>query len=154
MINSNVAEDLGPLITNKWTPAMRKDLVLPQAYEWLKKDGKQHALPIKLAKQKTLTVIRGPRKMKRKGQQDRLPPKPAGMVREFFLSVTGWDKDADYHVVRGDEVGPLPWRGMDDQRYGSETRPAFRSDALHERFGSRWIGPKTFVRRDRSTSKP
>ena len=85
---------------------------------------------------------------------DRLPPKPAGMVREFFLSVTGWDKDADYHVVRGDEVGPLPWRGMDDQRYGSEPRPAFRSDALHERFGSRWIGPKTFVRRDRSTSKP
>lgn len=46
LINSNVAEDLGPLITNKWTPAMRKDLVLPQAYEWLKKDGKQHALPI------------------------------------------------------------------------------------------------------------
>ena len=85
---------------------------------------------------------------------DRLPPKPSGMVREFFLSVTGWDKDADYHVVRGDEVGPLPWRGMDDQRYGSEPRPAFPSDALHERFGSRWIGPKTFVRRDRPTSKP
>lgn len=46
LINSNVAEDLGPLITSKWTPAMRRDQVLPQANEWLKKDGKQHALPI------------------------------------------------------------------------------------------------------------
>jgi multiple sugar transport system substrate-binding protein len=46
LVNSNVAEDLGALVTSKWTPEMRKDLVLPQAYEWTRANGKQHALPI------------------------------------------------------------------------------------------------------------
>lgn len=76
-----------------------------------------------------------------------LPPVPAGQTRDFFLFVTGWDKDADYHVARGDEVGPLPWRGLDDQRYGAQPRPAFPSDVLHDRFNTRWIGPKTFAKR-------
>lgn len=46
LINSNVAEDVGPLITANWTEEMRQDLVLPQSHEWLTKDGKQHAMPI------------------------------------------------------------------------------------------------------------
>ena len=78
---------------------------------------------------------------------DQLPPVPLGQTRDFFLLVTGWDKDADYHVARGDEVGPLPWRGLEDQQYGTQSRPAFPSDALHEQYNTRWIGPKTFARR-------
>ncbi len=78
-----------------------------------------------------------------------LPAKPAGTVRDFFLHTVGWDKDADYHVTRGAEVGPLPWTGMDDQTYGKALRPAFPSDALHERFNTRWVGERTFVRRGR-----
>ncbi|MGE0718593.1 MAG: ABC transporter substrate-binding protein [Alphaproteobacteria bacterium] len=46
LINSGVAADLGPLVTGKWSDAMRGDLILPQAYDWLKIDGKQHAVPI------------------------------------------------------------------------------------------------------------
>ncbi|PJI40319.1 MAG: hypothetical protein CTR53_11705 [Ferrovibrio sp.] len=46
LVNAGVAEDLGPLITSKWTPAQRQDLVLPQAYEWVKTGGKQVAVPI------------------------------------------------------------------------------------------------------------
>ncbi|MGE0798306.1 MAG: ABC transporter substrate-binding protein [Lautropia sp.] len=46
LLNSGVAADLGPLITDRWTDAQRADLVLPQAYAWLKKDGKQHAVPV------------------------------------------------------------------------------------------------------------
>lgn len=76
-----------------------------------------------------------------------LPPPPPGLQRTFFLWTVGWDKDADYHVARGNTVEPLPWSGMDDQRHGLEPRPAFPSDALHERFNTRWIGPRTVARR-------
>jgi Tfp pilus assembly protein PilF len=77
------------------------------------------------------------------------PTKPAGMARDFFLHTVGWDKDADYHVTRGTEVGPLPWTGMDDQTYGQAPRPAFPSDPLHQRFNTRWVGERTFVRKGR-----
>lgn len=40
---------------------------------------------------------------------DKLPPKPAGFVRDFFLHAVGWDKDADFHVGQGWRVGPLPF---------------------------------------------
>ena len=76
-----------------------------------------------------------------------LPPPPPGLQRTFFLWTVGWDKDADYHVARGNTVEPLPWSGMDDQRHGVEPRPSFPSDALHERFNTRWIGPRTVARR-------
>jgi Flp pilus assembly protein TadD len=78
-----------------------------------------------------------------------LRPKPAGTVRDFFLFTVGWDKDADYHVARGTEVGPLPWIGMDDQTYGKALRPKFPSDELHTRHNTRWVGERTFVRRNR-----
>jgi hypothetical protein len=35
-------------------------------------------------------------------------PVPAGQVRTFFLYSVGWDKDQDYNVEGGDQVGPLP----------------------------------------------
>jgi len=69
------------------------------------------------------------------------------MQRDFFLFTTGWDKDADYHVAHGNTIAPLPWRGMDDQRHGTEPRPAFPSDALHERFNTRWVGERTYSRK-------
>ena len=69
------------------------------------------------------------------------------MVREFFLWSVGWDKDADFHCVRGAEVGPLPWRGMDDQKYGHEERPPFASDTLMQKYNTRWVGPYTFTKK-------
>lgn len=78
---------------------------------------------------------------------DRLPPKPAGSTRTFFLFSVGWDKDADFHVVQGNHVTPLPWEGMDDQQYGIQARPPQPGDALNERFNTRWVGPMAQVRR-------
>jgi len=96
-----------------------------------------------------LALIAGGDELTLKFAADTLPPKPDGKVREFFLHTVGWDKDADYHVARGTEVGPLPWVGMDDQAYGRQERPAFPSDALHERYNTRWVGERTFVRGSR-----
>jgi tetratricopeptide (TPR) repeat protein len=78
---------------------------------------------------------------------DRLPPQPEGSRRSFFLFTVGWDKDADFHVVLGDRVEPLPWEGMDDQRYGRETRPEHPGDALNRRYNTRWVGSMAQVRR-------
>jgi hypothetical protein len=68
-----------------------------------------------------------------------LPARRPGMARQFFLYVDGWDKDADFHVAAGMRVEPLPFHGMDDQRYGSERRPKIPSDALHEKYNTRWV---------------
>ena len=75
-----------------------------------------------------------------------IPAVAAGTDRRYFLWTVGWDKDADYHVAEGNRIEPLPWHGMDDQRHGTEARPGFRSDALHQRFNSRWVGPRTYER--------
>ena len=74
-----------------------------------------------------------------------LPPRQG--VRDFFLYSVGWDKDADFHCTRGWEVEPLPWHGMDSQKYGYEPRPAFPSDHLMQKYNTRWVGPNTFSRR-------
>lgn len=74
---------------------------------------------------------------------DRLPPKPAGFERHFFLYVVGWDKDADFHVAEGWRVEPLPFLGMDDQAYGRQTRPSGRSDGWMSKYNTRWVGPMT-----------
>ncbi len=68
-----------------------------------------------------------------------VPPKPNGLMRDFFLHIDGWDKDSDFHVATGTTVEPLPFHGMDDQRYGREERPAFRSDTLHRKYNTRWV---------------
>jgi Tfp pilus assembly protein PilF len=75
-----------------------------------------------------------------------IPACPLGRERRFFLWTVGWDKDADYHVAAGDRIEPLPWHGMDDQKHGTEKRPAFPSDRLHERFNTRWVGPLNYER--------
>lgn len=75
-----------------------------------------------------------------------LPPVPAGLVREYFLRTVGWDKDSDYHVAAGTTIEPLPWRGMDYQKYGQQARPGFATDEMHRRFNTRWVGPHTQAR--------
>jgi len=75
--------------------------------------------------------------------------KPAGAVRDFFLLTSGWDKDADFHNAQGDRVEPIPWHGMDDQRYGREERPAFPNDDWMKRYNTRWVGPRVLTRAKR-----
>ena len=76
----------------------------------------------------------------------KLPQKPAGFVRDFFIHVVGWDKDADFHVGQGWRVEPLPFRGMDDQAYDRLTRPAEANDAWIEKYNTRWVGPMVLVK--------
>ncbi len=71
---------------------------------------------------------------------DKLPPKPAGFVRDFFLHVVGWDKDADFHVGQGWRVEPLPFRGMDDQAYDALTLSPMANNAWIEKYNTRWVG--------------
>jgi len=78
---------------------------------------------------------------------DRLPSRPEGAVRDFFLYSVGWDKDSDFHCELGWQVEPLPWSGMDDQRYGHQARPVFPTDALMKKFNTRWVGPYTLTKR-------
>jgi tetratricopeptide (TPR) repeat protein len=77
---------------------------------------------------------------------DRLPAKPAGFVRDFYLYVVGWDKDADFHVAQGWRVEPLPFHGMDDQKYGHPSPPAADKDWV-EKYNTRWVGPMVLSKR-------
>jgi tetratricopeptide (TPR) repeat protein len=76
-----------------------------------------------------------------------LPTPGAGAQRDFFLYTVGWDKDADFHCELGHQVEPLPWHGMEDQHYGRQPRPAFTNDGWMVRFNTRWVGPRTLVKR-------
>jgi hypothetical protein len=71
----------------------------------------------------------------------RLPRPAPGMTRDFFLHVVGWDKDADYHVGQGWQLGPLPFQGMDDQAYGREPMPGGIDDSWVRAYDTRWVGP-------------
>lgn len=95
-----------------------------------------------------LAVLNGGDELTLKFPASDLPPKPAGAQRGFFLWSVGWDKDADFHCVRGAEVEPLPWHGMDDQKYGREPRPPFPSDQLMQQYNTRWVGSRTFTRKN------
>ena len=77
---------------------------------------------------------------------DHLPPKPPGTVRDFFLFSVGWDKDADVHVLAGTTVEPIPFHGMDDQRYLDPQQPAANRAWWMERYNTRWVGPRTLNR--------
>ena len=70
-----------------------------------------------------------------------LPTQRPGTTRHFFLFTSGWDKDADFHVAQGWTVEPLPWHGMDSQRYGREPRPKL-DDGWIKQYNTRWIGPR------------
>jgi tetratricopeptide (TPR) repeat protein len=89
----------------------------------------------------TLVLLNGGDELALSFAASKLPPKPAAMSRDFFLHVVGWDKDADFHVGQGWLVEPLPYRGMDDQAYGREPRPANLQNDWIEKYNTRWIGP-------------
>ncbi len=78
-----------------------------------------------------------------------LPSKPPGWVRDFFLRIVGWDKDADFHCELGWQVEPLPWHGMEDQFYGRQPRPAFSNDGWIRKYNTRWVGPYTLTKNKR-----
>ncbi len=93
-----------------------------------------------------LALLNGGDELTLKFASDRLPPKPEGFVRDFFLYSSGWDKDADFHCELGYLVEPLPWHGMDDQLYGRQARPAIEGDWWVKKYNSRWVGPLTLNR--------
>jgi tetratricopeptide (TPR) repeat protein len=95
-----------------------------------------------------LALINGGDELTLKFSSHQLPSKPTGAQRDFFLWSVGWDKDADFHCVRGAEVEPLPWHGMDDQQYGHQIRPPFPSDELMKKYNTRWVGPYTLTRKN------
>ncbi|MSU61271.1 MAG: tetratricopeptide repeat protein [Pedosphaera sp.] len=96
-----------------------------------------------------LALINGGDELTLKFSAMKLPPKPAGHVRDFFLYSVGWDKDSDVHVKLGTQVEPLPYTGMDDQQYGSEPRPERlqAADRLMKKYNTRWVGPMTISRK-------
>ncbi|MEA2629935.1 MAG: hypothetical protein QOE66_154, partial [Chloroflexota bacterium] len=48
----------------------------------------------------------------------RVPELPEGWTRSFVLRAVGYCKDADPFTAAGDDVGPLPWRGMPAYPFG------------------------------------
>jgi Flp pilus assembly protein TadD len=93
-----------------------------------------------------LVILNGGDELTLSFSASRLPEKPAGYTRTFFLYSVGWDKDADFHVVAGTTVEPIPFHGMDDQRYGQPQDPVRDREWWIEKYNSRWVGPKTFDR--------
>ena len=88
-----------------------------------------------------LALLNGGDELALSFRSDKLPPKPAGFARSFFLHVVGWDKDADFHVGQGWRVEPLPFRGMDDQDYDQLTSPARINTDWVKKYNTRWVGP-------------
>jgi hypothetical protein len=99
------------------------------------------------ARDDALVILNCGDEMTVKFAENALPEKTPGTVRDFFLFTSGWDKDGDYHVEAGLTVEPIPWHGMDDQRYGHETRPALPNDAWISKYNTRWVGPMTLRRK-------
>ena len=78
---------------------------------------------------------------------EQLPPKSEGLERDFFVSLSGWDKDSDFHVASGTTIEPWPWHGLNDQTYATQPRPTFTNDAWIQRYNTRWIGPRIITGR-------
>jgi Tfp pilus assembly protein PilF len=91
-------------------------------------------------KDNALVLLNGGDELALSFQANRLPPKPQGMLRDFFLYVVGWDKDADFHVGQGWRVEPLPFLGMDDQAYGHQLRWPSLNDSWIAKYNTRWVG--------------
>jgi Flp pilus assembly protein TadD len=95
-----------------------------------------------------LALINGGDELTVKFSASAIPQPAAGMERDFFLYLVGWDKDSDFHVEQGANVDPLPWHGLDDQAYGREVRPRFSNDDWMVHYNTRWVGPRILIRRN------
>jgi hypothetical protein len=93
-----------------------------------------------LHRDNALVLLNGGDEVTLKFAADRLPSRPAGQARQFFFASSGWDKDADFHCEQGWRVEPLPWHGMDDQRYGRQPRPVIDGDWWIPKYHTRWVG--------------
>jgi hypothetical protein len=91
-------------------------------------------------KDNALVLLNGGDELALSFRQAQLPPKPDGLVRDFFLYVVGWDKDADFHVGQGWRVEPLPFDGMNDQGYGHEPVQAGLNGSWITKYNTRWVG--------------
>jgi tetratricopeptide (TPR) repeat protein len=78
---------------------------------------------------------------------EKLPAKRDDRQRDFFLSVSGWDKDSDFHVASGTTIEPWPWHGLNDQTYATQQRPALTNDAWMQKFNTHWVGPRILSHR-------
>ncbi len=91
-------------------------------------------------------VMRGGDAVRLRFDASALPPLPEGWVRDYVIVLDGWDKDADKNTVAGQTVGPLPFHGMDDSRYG---QLAFPETEAHREFVRQYLtrrgGPEEFV---------
>jgi hypothetical protein len=92
------------------------------------------------AEDNALVVMNGGDELALQIAASTLPAKATGALRDFFLYTVGWDKDADFHCELGWKVEPLPWHGMDDQRYGRQARPSLPNDDWLQRYNRRWVG--------------
>lgn len=97
-------------------------------------------------KDDALVLINGGDELSLSFRAERLPAKPDGFARDFFLYVAGWDKDADFHVAQGWRVEPLPFAGMLDQEYGRQPPPAAFKDDWTSKYNTRWVGPLVLQR--------
>ena len=102
------------------------------------------------AKDDRLVILNGGDELTLRFEETSIPELEEGKRRDFFLFTSGWDKDADPHVVQGWTIEPLPWHGMDGQRYGQEPRPASLDDGWRERYNTRWVGPYMLRRPERA----
>lgn len=93
------------------------------------------------AKDNQLVILNGGDELTLRFDGSALPTKSGGRQRSFYLFVSGWDKDADPHVVKGWTVDPIPWHGMDGQRYGRQLRPKTLNDEWRTKYNTRWVGP-------------
>jgi hypothetical protein len=77
----------------------------------------------------------------------RLPPLPAGWVRDFFLVTDGWDKDADINTLASQQVEPLPFHGM--THYPPTGAEHYPDTPVHNRYrreyNTRWVSPRLFL---------
>jgi len=108
-------------------------------FGWCTRYG--HVNELLQKKDNALVLVNGGDELALSFKADRLPAKPQGFTRDFFLYVVGWDKDADFHVAQGWRVAPLPFLGMDDQNYGHQQMPANVDSSWNSKYNTRWVGP-------------
>ena len=105
------------------------------------------------SKDNRLVLMNGGDELTLRFSESQLPDVSQGQRRDYFLFTSGWDKDADPHVVQGWTVEPLPWHGMNDQLYGQENRPKGLPSDWQELYNTRWIGQYTLLRPSSSKSE-
>lgn len=111
-------------------------LLMPSG--WCTRYGEVNALLS--AKDNQLVILNGGDELTLRFDGNSLPPKSGEQQRSFYLFVSGWDKDADPHVVKGRTVEPIPWHGMDGQKYGRQLRPQTLNDEWQKKYNTRWVG--------------